>query len=391
MDCAENTGKTGSAGIRFDRNEFAGAFGDIGTTLPLIFGICIAAKVDAVGVLIMFGLMQIFTGLVYKIPMAVQPLKAMAAIVISQKIDANILFGGGLAIGVVMLILTISGLIEWLSQVIPKCVIRGIQFGLGLQLATLAFKEYVNGDGIYGYWLAGIAFILAVIFLKNRKYPAALLLISLGLIYAFTFKAHPQALIKTFSFNLPQLNVPTMRDIIDGFLLLALPQLPLSIGNSILATRQIVSDLFPGACITSKKIGFTYSIMNLINPFLGGIPTCHGSGGIAGHYTFGARTGGSVIIIGSLYVIAGLLFGNGLNEIVRIFPLPVLGVILLFEGTTLMLLINDLKRNKQESLIAMLIGLIAIGIPYGFLLGTLIGLAIYYFYNRNSNPALNQN
>ena len=74
-------------------------------------------------------------------------------------------------------------------------------------------------------------------------------------------------------------------------------------GNSILATRQIASDLFPARQITIRKLGLTYAAMNLLNPWFGGVPTCHGSGGMAGHYTFGARTGGSVIIYGLFYLV----------------------------------------------------------------------------------------
>src|SRR2546427_8884003 len=126
--------------IRFDRNELAGAFGDIGTDLPLIVGMVMAARLDSASVLTMFGAMQILTALRYRMPMPVQPLKAMAAIVIAAngKIGGDVLFGAGLAIGVIMLFLTLTGLIDWLAHVVPKVVVRGIQFGLGLQLASVA-------------------------------------------------------------------------------------------------------------------------------------------------------------------------------------------------------------------------------------------------------------
>src|SRR5205823_12080891 len=110
-----------------------------------------------------------------------------------------------------------------------------------------------------------------------------------------------------------------------------LPQIPLSLGNSILATRQIGEDLFPQTRLTVRKIGLTYSLMNLVNPFFSGIPTCHGSGGMVGHYTFGARTGGSVVIYGSIYLVLGVFFSHAFSTAVYLFPLPVLGVILLFE------------------------------------------------------------
>ncbi len=378
------TAKTPLRSIRFDRNELAGAFGDVGTDLPLVVGISLAANLDATSVLIMFGVMQILTGLRYRIPMPVQPLKAMAAIVIAQKVSGPVLYGAGLAIGVTMFVLSITGLIDWLARVVPKSVIRGIQFGLGLQLATLALKEYVQADGVSGYWLAGIAFVLAVIFLGNRKYPAALFLVIVGLFYAFAFKLQMSSITQGFGFNLPGFHVPQWQDIVTGFFLLALPQIPLSLGNSILATRQIANDLFPGRPLTVKQIGFTYSLMNLVNPFFGGIPTCHGSGGMAGHYAFGARTGGSVIIEGALYMFIGLFFGRAFDAFVHVFPLPVLGIILLFEGLALILLIKDMSSSKGDLAIVALVGLMAAGLPYGYLIGLIVGVIVAYLMRRGA-------
>src|SRR4051812_47874728 len=154
--------------IRFDRNELAGAFGDIGTDLPLIVGMILAAKLDAATVLIMFGAMQVFTGLFYGMPMPAQPLKAVAVIVITQKLAPNVLYGGGLAIGVTMLLLSVTGLVAWLGRVIPKVVVRGIQFGLGLQLATLALKDYLPKEQAPGYVLAAIAAVVAFVLYNNR-------------------------------------------------------------------------------------------------------------------------------------------------------------------------------------------------------------------------------
>ena len=146
--------------IRFDRNELAGAFGDIGTDLPLIVGMIIAAKLDSASVLVLFGAMQVLTALRYRMPMPVQPLKAVAALVITQKLSGSLLYGGGLAIGLLMLALTLTGSINWLARVVPKAVVRGIQFGLGLQLTTLALRQYVQADGVRGYALAALAFVI---------------------------------------------------------------------------------------------------------------------------------------------------------------------------------------------------------------------------------------
>ncbi len=369
--------------IRFDRNEFAGAFGDIGTDFPLIIAMILAAGLDSTSALVMFGVMQILTALIYRMPMPVQPLKAMAAIVITQEISGDILYGGGLAIGVLMFILTVTKLIDLLAKVVPKCVIRGIQFGLGIKLSLLALGDYVASEGTYGYWLAAVAFILTVVLLGNRKFPAARFVIVLGIVYAFIFNVDSTDLVASVGIRLPQLHVPEWADILTGLVLLAIPQIPLSLGNSVLATKQVSDDLFPDRkSLTVGKISLTYSFMNLINPFFSGIPTCHGSGGMAGHYTFGGRTGGSVVIYGSIYLFVGLFLSKGFETVIHIFPLPVLGVILLFEGIALMLFIRDIVPSKSEFSIAILVALMAGGLTYGFVVGLLVGTSLYYLSKR---------
>jgi len=368
--------------IRFDRNELSGAFGDIGTDFPLVVSMILVSGLDVASVLIMFGSMQILTGLFYGLPMPVQPLKAMAVIVITQKLSGNVLYGGGLAIGLLMLFLALTGLIDWIARVVPKSVVRGVQFGLGLQLATIALKNYVSAEGGIGYGLAALAFVLTLLLLGNRKYPPAPYVILLGLVYAYLFRLDVGGLLGSFEFRLPQLYFPTAQDLLTGCAVLALPQIPLSLGNSILATRQLVEDFFPGRSVSVRKISLTYSLMNLINPFLGGIPTCHGSGGIAGHYTFGARTGGSVVLYGSLYLLLGFFFSTGFKEVIQLFPQPILGVILLFESLALMRLVRDMMESKADFTIVLMVGLIAVGLPYGYVIGLLLGTALAYLAKR---------
>src|SRR5574341_1190855 len=362
--------------LRFDRNELAGAFGDMGTDVPPLVGVALAAHLDGASLLVMFGLMQILTGWVYRMPMPVQPLKAMAAIVIAQQTSAAVLFGGGLHIGVAMLLLSGSGLLGWLERLIPKSVVRGIQFGLGLQLASIALGRYVQADAWPGYLLAAGAFVVVILLLGNRRLPAALPGVAIATAYAAIFKLDGGALTRALGFHLPQVHVPRPPDILAGFLLLALPQIPLSLGNSVLATRQLAADLFPERAPRVRTIGLTYALMNLINPWLGGMPTCHGSGGMAGHYAFGGRTGGSVIIYGTFFVVLGLLFGPGFDRIVGAFPLPVLGVLLLFEALGLIWLIRDTAHSRSDLPIAALVGLCAASLPYGYVVGMVLGTAL---------------
>ncbi len=368
-----------SSPIRFNRQELSGAFGDIGTDLPLIIAMILAANLYVPGALIMFGLMQVFTGYIYRIPMPAQPLKAMATLVIAQQIGGNVLLGAGLAIGVVMFVLSVTGLLDAIARWIPKVVVRGLQLGLGISLCALAFKNYIASDSIYGYVLALVSFIVILLFIDNKKFPASLLVVGLGIVYAMIFKINLEGIPASAGFNLPQFGIPAWEDIAKGFVLLALPQIPLSLGNSIIATRQVAKDLFPDKPeLTVKEIGITYSVMNLINPFFGGIPTCHGSGGMVGHYAFGGRTGGSVIIYGSLYIVLGLFLSNGFHNVIQAFPLPVLGVILMVEGISLSSLIKDVVADRKGFIIALLVGVIAFGLPYGFIISMIVGTVIYY-------------
>jgi MFS superfamily sulfate permease-like transporter len=373
--------------IRFDRNELAGAFGDIGTDLPLVVGLILAAKLDAASALIMFGAMQMLTGFVYGMPMPVQPLKAMAAIVIAQKLAGDVLFGGGLAIGVIMFVLTVTGLIGWLARVVPKTVVRGIQFGLGLQLAMLAIKDYVQADGAAGYVLAAVGALITIVLMGNRRFPAALFVIALGVAYA-TF-AHLDLARINVGFRLPQVHVPAWDAILKGLIVLTIPQIPLSLGNSILATRQVAEDLFPERKLTIPKISLTYSLMNLVSPWFGGIPTCHGSGGMAGHYTFGGRTGGSVVLYGSLYLVLGLFFSGCFNQLIQVFPKPILGVMLAFEGLAMLLLVRDIASSRRDFLIAALTGLLCVGLPYGYAVGLITGTALVYLWHGETGHRAN--
>ncbi|MEO7368641.1 MAG: putative sulfate/molybdate transporter [Gemmatimonadaceae bacterium] len=369
-------GRTGA--IRYDRNEFAGAFGDIGTDLPLIIGMILAAGLHSASVLVMFGVMQYVTALTYRMPMPVQPLKAVAVIVITHKIAPDVLYGGGLAIGIIMLILAATGAISWLAKVVPRPVVRGLQLGLGIQLSLLALKDYVQRDGVRGYVLAAISFLIIVSLFGNRRFPPALIVIVLGIVYALVFKLSVHDFANAAGLTLPQVRPVSIDSMIAGLSLLAVPQIPLSLGNSVLATRQAVEDLFPERQIGVRKLSFTYAAMNLINPFFGGVPTCHGSGGLIGHYTFGARTGGSIIIYGSLFLIFGLFFAAGFQQVVQVFPLPVLGVLLFFEGVALMMFARTEAGDRRDFFVVIATGIIANGLPYGYASALVIGTLLFY-------------
>lgn len=368
--------------VRFDRNELSGAFGDLGTDFPLIVGMILAAGLEPAGVLVMFGAMQILTGLVYGFPMPAQPLKAMAVLVITGHATSSVLFGGGLAIGLLMLVLAASGLLEALARAVPKSVVRGIQLGLGLQLGLLALRDYLPSEAASGYLLGAVTFATVVALLGNRRFPPALFAVGLGVVYAIVWRIDLAAFSRGLGLEWPKWHVPSRSDIWSGLALLAIPQLPLSLANSILATRQVAKDLFPERPISVRRIGLTYALMNLLNPFFGGVPTCHGSGGIAGHYAFGARTGGSVVLYGSMYLLLGLFAARAFDQVAHLFPRPVLGVILLFEAVTLMTFVRDMASRRADFATVLLTGLIAAGLPYGYVVAIFVGTTLDWLARR---------
>lgn len=365
------------APLRFDRREWAGAFGDLGTDFPLLVGLALACGLDGGAVLACTGALQVAVGFFYRMPMPVEPLKAMAAIAIAQKLPPAVIAGAGLAIGAMMLLLTATGLLEAFARAVPKTVVRGIQCGLGLQLATIAAREFLPAGGAAGWALAAVAALAVIALAGNDRVPPALVVIGLGLAYAGATALDPRALAQGFGFRLPAFAAPGWSDVTRGFWLLALPQLPLSLANSVLATRQAAVDLFPDRAPAVRAIGFTYAAMNLTAPLFGGVPSCHGSGGIVGHYAFGARTGGAVVIYGAIFLILGLFFGGSFAQVIAAFPKPILGVLLGFEGLATLGLIRDEASDPRGFALVLLLGLIAAFTPYGYLTALVLGVALH--------------
>ncbi|MNC91396.1 hypothetical protein D3C83_76500 [compost metagenome] len=85
----------------------------------------------------------------------------------------------------------------------------------------------------------------------------------------------------------------TWQEFMIGALFLALPQVPLTLGNAIIAITEENNRLFPERRVTEEKVAVSTGIMNLLGPIVGAVPMCHGAGGMAGHVRFGARTGGA--------------------------------------------------------------------------------------------------
>jgi MFS superfamily sulfate permease-like transporter len=369
--------------------------GDLGIFIPLVVGLTAITGVSPVNVLFTFGLFYIGSGIIFGFPLPVQPMKAIAIIAIVEQFDSAVIIGAGLFVGVFFLFSAITGLLDYLERITPKSVVRGIQLGLGLRITTLAVTYMFSPNQLAGVlekieiftylplnWiLTIIGIVIVLILFRNRRYPAALILLLFGVGMSLLNGFPTNLLSEGISINLPSITIPQFENVVVGAVLLAIPQIPLTIGNSIIATRSIFQILFPNRKpVSTKKISLSLGVMNIVSAFLGGIPVCHGAGGLAGHYRFGARTGGALVIIGSLLAALGILYGDAIVKIFSLLPLAILGVLLFFAGLELTLSIRDVDfKRKNDVFIMLFVAAMAIGVgTYGFVIGLIGGILLAY-------------
>jgi SulP family sulfate permease len=365
--------------LRFDRVELAGAFGDLGTLLPIVVAMIFINKLSSSSVFLAFGLFYLVAGYYYRLPIPVQPLKAVGAIAIAYPavITESVIGASGIIFGVFLLVLSLSGMIDRIAKLFSQAVVRGIQLTLGLIFLKKGIELIVHKDifmsGLQGKFagypvnlIIGIfVFGLVLLFLDNKKFPAALVALFVGIASGIALGGFAG---RTISLGPTEMHfiTPSMGDYWTALIMLILPQIPLTIGNACVGTADTCISIFAGNPQLRKakvgKFAFSMGIMNLPAGFFGAVPMCHGTGGLAAHYRFGARTGGAPIMIGIFFVVIALVLGEFGFTLLSIIPQSVLGVLLVFAGLELCPLLRSLKTN-EEYFIALLIAGIALAVP----------------------------
>ena len=309
--------------FRFNAEEIAGAVGDYGTLIPIVLGVAIVSNVNLGHMLLFFSIWYIATGIYYKMPVPVEPMKAIGAIVIAEGVSSTEIAASGIILGLLFLILGFCKGMKFIQEKVPYSVIRGIQLGLALLLIKTS-TNFIIGD----YILAIICIIIVILFLvanKFRKIPdvSVLFILIIGIIVGFSVSGIPPISIM----SLPNITIPTVQDFLKSGWLLAIPQAPLTITNAILATSLLMQDLVHRV-VDPDKLSKSIGLMNLTSVLFGGFPMCHGAGGLAAQYRFGARTGGSNIISGLILLPIALFFAS--PEFVAVIPPGVFGALLIF-------------------------------------------------------------
>jgi hypothetical protein len=356
----------------YNRMEWAGAFGDVGTLIPFVVAYITIVKIDPLGLLFMFGITLMASGLYYRTPLPIQPMKAIGAAAIAGGISPAALFGSGLTTGLFWLVAGATGAIRPIAKLATKPVVRGIMLGLGLSFMV---------DGVHRMMtvpiLSGIALVVTYLLLTNPKIPAMFMLLIIGVVSAIIM--NPQIISELskihIGFKLPVFSLPMIswNDLVTGTLLFTIPQIPLTLGNAVIAIVAENNELFPDRLVTEKKIAISQGIMNLVSPLFGGIPMCHGAGGMAGHVRFGAKTGGALVILGSMLILIALFFSDSVAIIFKIFPNAILGVILFFAGSELAIVVKDIGDKKPDFYVMIIVAAFAMwNMGVAFLVGVIL-------------------
>lgn len=359
------------ADFEFNRRELAGAMGDFGTLLPFAVGYIMVNGMDPAGLLIMLGLANIITGIVYRLPMPIQPMKLIGVIAIAQKWSPNLIYACGFGTGLMWLFVSITGIIDKLSKITPKSVVRGIQVALGIMLAYKGYEMISTG------WILGIVALLIVIFLReNQHAPAAIVLVALGiLIVAVKGELLPSI---DPGFSLPYLTTFTLKEVWDSFVLAGFAQMPLTVANAVIAVAALMKDYWPDKPVPERRLGLNMGIMNSGVAFLGGMPMCHGAGGLAGKYYFGARTGGANIIEGAIEISLGLFLAKSIAKFFNVFPLSILGAMMFLIGLELTKFVRDIKKDE----ILVMVITAGLSLIMNMAVGFLSGLIVYHLSQR---------
>ncbi|HBD10375.1 MAG TPA: sulfate transporter [Syntrophobacteraceae bacterium] len=360
----------------YNKMEWAGAFGDVGTLIPFVVAYITIVKVDPLGLLFMFGISLLVAGFYYRTPIPIQPMKAIGAAAIAGGISPAALYGSGLTTGLFWFLAGATGAIRPIARLATKPVVRGIMLGLGLSFMVDGVNRMKTAPV-----LAGIALVVTYLLLTNPKIPAMFMLLIIGIGSAVIM--NPQMISELakirIGFRLPvfSLHMITWNDIVMGTLLFTIPQIPLTLGNAVIAITAENNELFPDRQVTEKKIAISQGIMNLVSPFFGGIPMCHGAGGMAGHVRFGAKTGGALVILGTILVVIGLFFSESVSIIFKIFPNAILGVILFFAGSELAIVVKDIGDKKSDFYVMLIVAAFAMwNMGVAFLVGVLMDTSL---------------
>ncbi|MBI3045741.1 MAG: sulfate transporter [Betaproteobacteria bacterium] len=340
------------AALHFDRREWAGAFGDLGTLVPFLLAYITIVGIDPAGMLLAFGVAFIAAGLVFRTPFPVQPMKAIGAVAVTGAAQTAVVTPEAVAVatlvtGIIWLAVAFTGAVERVAHWVGRPVIIGITLGLGFAFMLDGTRMMASGIA-----LAAPLLLVTILLLSNRAVLAMVLILAVGAAWAVLADPSVAASLARVEAGLKLPSWPfhdlSWEAVFVGVALLALPQVPLTLGNAILAPVEFNNRAFPDRPTDERRVAVSTGVMNALGSLIGGVPMCHGAGGMAAQVNFGARTGGAPVILGLALIVIALGFSDSVATFLRLFPQPALGVMLFLAGLQLALGSCEFSRDKGE-------------------------------------------
>lgn len=382
----------------FNRMEFAGSLGDLGTLLPLAIGMIMVNGLDPSGLFFSVGLFYIFTGIYFGITTPVQPMKVIGAYAIATAMTPHQIMASGILMGACLLFIGATGAITLIGKYIPKATVRGVQLSTGTLLMAEGVKFMVGktrlqalhqmaepylsfqqiGPIPVGLAIGILGALLTLLLLENKKTPAGLVVVGIGIAIGLLAGTREGLGDIRPGFYLPRilpLGFPEGADFTFALLALVVPQMPMTLGNAVIADMDLSINYFGDAArrVTGRALCVSMALGNFLSALLGGMPICHGAGGLAAHYRFGARSAGSNLMIGAVFILFTIIFGNRILALFNLIPMAILGVLLLFAGSQLALTILDVKERKELFVVVTIMGItLASNLAAGFMAGILL-------------------
>jgi sulfate permease, SulP family len=337
--------------FRLWTGEAAGAVADLGVLVPLSAALILVNGLDPGSVLLAAGALTLVSGLVFRIPFPVQPLKALTAVAVAEGVAPEVIRAAGLEIGVVLLLLSFGRFADVIARVFTKPVIRALQFGVGVLLIVTAGKLVAGPPGVFRQrlsspWpivLAVAALVVVGVGVRGGRYGVALGILAAGVVGAVVV-ARPEL---APSFALPRIELPPVAAFASAFFLLVIPQIPLTFGNAVVAVSDLAHEYFGPAAlrVNPSRVCLSCGLANVASALIGGMPMCHGAGGLTAHYRLGARTAAMNVMLGSVLLGLGLFFAPQVTAILGLLPAWGLAAFLAYAGLRHAMLVGDLRGS----------------------------------------------
>lgn len=391
-----------SSRYRFDRMEIAGSLGDLGTLLPIAIGMILINGLSPTGMFFSIGLFYILSGMYYGITVPVQPMKVIGAYAIATAMTPSQVLASGALLGLFLLIIGGTNAITFIGKYTPKPVVRGVQISTGTLLMAQGVKFIIGSSKFQvvrqmaephltmqyigpipvGIIIGIVGGVLTLFLLENKKFPAGLVVILGGIFLGLILGTHEGFDKLNIGIYYPKwlpFGFPTGIDFTFAFFALALPQLPMTIGNAVIANADLSYEYFGNDSkkVTYRSLTLSMALANLLSFVVGGMPLCHGAGGLAAHYRFGARTAGSNLMIGIVFLALAFFLGIHALAVVYLLPMAILGVLLIFAGGQLALTIIDMETRKDLFVALLMLGItLASNLAVGFLVGIIVAYVL---------------